>query len=175
MIFKQQSSKIKQRRKYKMSTDTKLYTSSFWGIENIKSILHTRLKVTEFKLKSNHEFAPGYFIINFHYNNEYCKMNIFLSASTPIGPAILLSMAANSKNIEILKTIAETIGGYFEENDCKETGTMINGKLCREDGLQYHLIEAIINGETNGESIPELNDSVKKWQKRVNSYSTETL
>ena len=146
-----------------MGIDTRLLIGSKWSLKDVQDVLeyHQGIKT---EIKSEVAISPNYFrlicengrMINCHYNTF-----------TPLGPAFLLSMASNPEGIVMLKGIAEVIGGYLNKEDTNEEYEFYTGMLYDEDGLSYHLKNAIIHNElADNDDLGGLLSSITAWNKK---------
>jgi len=151
-----------------MSISTHLFIGNRWTIEDIaKTIQSVRKEQIEkdgkgFKVESCHRTAIGMFQFFF----EGRMMFVHSGSETPLGRFTLLSLGGNNHAIEIMESIANVLGGLLEKNDCDGQLEFIRGKLCDDDGLQYHLKYAIIYNDLEYDDIEGLRESVDKWNKR---------
>lgn len=100
-----------------MGVDSHLYVSKRWNVSDIRDILTKRmgLKVTT----RFHDFALDYVILHFEVEEgEYRSLNVHSDTNVGGFPAMLLSFRSNEQGIKILRKIAETTGGIFQEEDC---------------------------------------------------------
>jgi len=151
-----------------MSQSTFLYLDgNRWGLKDIINIIKNKIvkneKCKELNLKYKN---PDFYTIEFYYKNIKIFGYIHVKVDTPLGKLMLLDFCYSKKSIEIMKIIAETIGGLLQPNDCEENNMeFIYGKLNEEDGLSYFLKYAVICNNNNGNDINNLKESIDIWKK----------
>jgi hypothetical protein len=159
-----------------MGVDTILYVNGSTEIEDIVTILIKHLSCTDVEVRANTDVNPGYFNIFFTTSKDNKRMlHLWTNSQTPIGPAMYLSFGADKEGQDVLRTIAEILGGLFCPNDCAENYIMYRGKFWKEDGLAYHLRYAVLNNTASGDDMYELNDSIRKWNDRIGPCANRTI
>ena len=148
-----------------MSTSTTLLLNNQWSIESIETIIEKRLGLKIINTKPNTGFSFSSFTLQLLFNTDIKKISIHLNSNTPLGTATQLIMSQDNENI--LKSIAAILGGYLVTNNNEETGQMFKGLLDSNDNLQHFLNHSVIDGKSNGNSIPELNEYIKKWKRET--------
>lgn len=100
-----------------MGVDTKLYISTVWTIQDIKDVIEKRFSVPV-KL-AFHEFAPEYITMEFQLPDSENPRLLHVHTNSFVGglPAVNLGFRSNEEGHKILKTLAKTFGGLFQEND----------------------------------------------------------
>jgi hypothetical protein len=109
----------------------------------------------------------GYFNFFFKVGNEDRMMHVHTQTETPLGRCTLLSLNHYGKAVEIMRSIADVLGGILEETDCNGNMEMIMGKIYDGDALQYFLKYAIINDGIDADDLEGLKESIEKWHKRM--------
>jgi len=151
-----------------MSVVTFLYLSSSWCLEDIITVIkkHLGYKV---EIKCCVETSPrmfDFYLTKDGHSNIY--MTVFVNGWSPLGPTTQLRLGANDEGKQIMKDIAEVLGGLIHWEDCDDNYELIDGLFNPEDGLPYFLKYAIINNEmVNVSDLKGLNKSIIKWEKRV--------
>jgi hypothetical protein len=148
-----------------MGVDTKLYVNSRWQLEDIVHIIKS--KYGEVTIKSNHDFSIGYF--NLFFGKR--MMHVFCNTATPLGAATLLSLGCDDEAHEILKSIAERIGGAFIDNDVDDKCELINGNMWEENALPYFLKYAIVHDGIDPDDTNALVKSRADWQARIDEHN----
>ena len=77
-----------------MGTSTKLYVSSRWELEDIKTIIENRFDV-KIKVKDCSKTSIGMFQFVFKVGDNYRSMAVFVNHSTPLGVVTYLSLGHN--------------------------------------------------------------------------------
>ncbi len=145
-----------------MGVDTHLYLNTRWGLDDILDVIE-RTQGEKPKIRSHHDFAPGYFSLDFKGHS----LNVFTQSQLPTGTVTYLSFSSNPKGIKILRDIANTLGGILMESDSDGKCEVIEGNMWEEDGLAYFLKYAIVHDGIDPNDIKALADSKQKWHKRV--------
>jgi hypothetical protein len=101
------------------------------------------------------EFRADGFTFARQRRNPYIHMD----AGTPLGKAILLSVRSNPPAIAFLRAVGEITGGILEESDAEGKCEFLSGKLDEENGLAYHLKDAVLSGLCDGERIDQMNEA----------------
>jgi hypothetical protein len=148
-----------------MSVDTNLYVGNRWELNDIKHIIEREYKTTV-RVESNHTTSMGYFNFFFKAGNEERMMHVHTQTETPLGRCTLLSLNHWGKAVEIMRTIADVLGGILEENDCNGNMEMVMGKIYDGDALQYFLKYAVIHDGIEADDIQGLKKSIEKWHKK---------
>ena len=142
-----------------MGVCTKLYISNRFTLEDIKTVIENHI-CKKVKVESCHKTSLGMYTFNF---KERC-MYVFTDGGIP--NHYCLSLGHNEEAIEIMKTIANVLGGLFEESDCEGKLEEIQGMFSEADGLSYFLKYAILHNELlNENDLVGLNESIHKWHK----------
>lgn len=155
-----------------MGVDAKLYLNSVWGLGEIKTVLEKHFEFENITIRSNHDFAPGYFNMTFNTPKNQIMFHVHLNSETPLGSATQISL--NNESIKILTKIAEIFGGFLIPKDYEDKGEMFYGQLWREDGLQYFLIDSVLNNEHDN-TVSGLNNSIKRWEKEVGQNTHKSM
>lgn len=100
-----------------MGVDTKLYIGHSWRIQDVKEVIEKRFSVPV-KVEC-HEWAPEYVSLVFTMPGSENARTLHVFTDTTVGgiPALQLNFRANEEGHEILKTLAKTFGGLFQEYD----------------------------------------------------------
>lgn len=103
-----------------MGVDTRLYINNSWSVEDIKDVIGKRFEVPV-TLKF-HDWSPDYIqmILTLPGTKEARALNIFTKNAIGGLPATLLSLHHDSYSIGFLRVLAETFGGFFQEQDYEE-------------------------------------------------------
>lgn len=150
-----------------MGEDTKLLISNRWVLDEVKTVIEKYLK-TEVKVKSCHITSIGMFKFNFKVNNHARTMYVHSNYNTPIGTGTYLSLGHNDEAVNIMRTIANVLGGFLLENDCDGDYEHIKGMFSENNGLSYLFKYAVLNNELKDENdLVGLNKSIHQWHKRV--------
>lgn len=98
-----------------MGVDTRLYINNRWNINDIKDVIEDRFNT---KVKINfHEFAPDYITLEFKAFDEDRMLHVHRDTEIAGFKATKLDFRSNDNGHKILRTLAETFGGLFNEND----------------------------------------------------------
>ncbi|MFA5937401.1 MAG: hypothetical protein WC822_06025 [Candidatus Paceibacterota bacterium] len=151
-----------------MGVDTKVYLNTRWNLDNIKTIIE-RTQNTKVEIESNHSFAPGYFTFTLPEKKRIIHVHSY--TTTPLGTATLLSMRSDEEGKQILKGIAEVVGGMFMDNDVDGKCDFIMGALTDEDGLGYFVKYALVHNGIDNHDIKGLLKSMNDWYDRCDSES----
>ena len=116
-----------------MSVSTHLYVSHRYGVEDVKTVLEKHLHATDVKIKS--AVAPQMFRVTFKINDSNQQIYCHTDGHLPTGPCMLLSLGCNQEAIDIMRGIADVLGGIL--SDCEEKLEIIQGDLWEENGLLY--------------------------------------
>ena len=163
-----------------MGTSTKLYVSSRWQIEDIKTIIENKFKV-EVTVKDCVEISIGMFQFMFTFKQQNRMMSIFSNSETPLGSAIQLNMSYNDDSIIIMETIAGILGGIIQKRDYEETYMMIPGKFIESNALPYFFKRAMLLDKMEDENdlvglnkyIHEWYDEIKTSRNKMNLFKLE--
>ena len=176
-----------------MSQTTKLYISKQYDLRDIKDVMENHLDLKEqsrrkkgigkkyyiekFKIEVAPTFDVGYIIFNFIYNGKHRCMSVFDGTDLAIKGFYELHLGYNDDGIEIMRTIANVLGGLLEENDCDDKGIEdIRGKLNEHNGLPYFLKYAIIhNTLKNVNDMQEFNEAIHKWYYEFKSAKKDEM
>lgn len=151
-----------------MGVDTHLLINSKWRPDDIATILKKHFGKKEVKVNPS-SIPADLMTITFEsdlYNYGRC-MYFHNHVMTPIGSCCMLSLGYDKEAVTIMKRIANVIGGILEERDSDGKMELFDGKLTEEDSLPYFIRYSILNNECNGDSIAELNQSIKEWINNV--------
>lgn len=100
-----------------MGVDTRLFINKSWTIEDIKEVIQKRFSVP---VKLNfHDWAPDYITMEFQLPKAENARLLHIHTNSFVGglPAINIGFRSNPEGHEILKTLAKTFGGLFQEAD----------------------------------------------------------
>ena len=137
-----------------MSVSTHLYVSHRYGVEDVKTVLEKHLHATDVKIKSA-DVAPQMFVMTFKINDSNRQMYCHTDSHLPTGSCMLLSLGHNQEAIDIMRGIADVLGGILEERDCEGKLEVIEGDLWEDNGLPYFIKWATINGKMSKGTIRE--------------------
>ena len=155
-----------------MSIGTELLINSKWQLRDIIDLLESKYGAEIIKVNQLSSDCPSSSFITFKIEGfEYTRqMHFYTQNYSPIGLCTLLSLGADNESCTLLKGIGEIIGGIYTENDCEENNyEIIRGMLWEEDGLLFHLRNAIANNEMkSGDDLDGLIKSTAKWNKEHN-------
>jgi hypothetical protein len=100
-----------------MGVDTKLYIGRQWSLEDIKDVIEKRFSVPVTFVF--HDFAPDYVSMKFKLTHREYERELHVHTHTFVGglPAIGLGFRSNPESTEVLRTLAKTFGGLFQEED----------------------------------------------------------
>lgn len=143
-----------------MGVDTRLYINPKWEVKDIKEVIEKRFKTTA---KVNfHDFAPDYMTIQFKIPDGQYERLLHVHTKTEVGglPAILLDFRSNEEGIAILKKLAETFGGLFNEADTDDIFESYDPPAKSE--AEFLLDEAIKEDPENGRNIEKLINFLRK-------------
>ncbi len=155
-----------------MGSDTRLYVSSEWELNEIKQVIETRFD-TKVKVKDCSKTSIGMFWFSFKTAKANRLMSIFTNTKTPIGNVTQLGLGTDEESIHIMTKIAKVLGGMLQENDCGDSSEtrlqQFQGLFSEQNGISYFYKHAILSGDiTNENDLVGLNESIHKWYKRVN-------
>lgn len=145
-----------------MGTDTGLYLSNRWDIEDVMAVIENHLDV---KPELRHTSMPTYNLLVFEYQGETRQLNIHTSCDTPLGKFMQINLGKWGKCDEIITTIAEVLGGLYFEQDTDGKFEFIDGRLSENDKLSYHLKHAVI--EDKAETLLDVAKSIRKWNAKI--------
>lgn len=152
-----------------MSIDTGLYLSNRWDLDDLKDVIENHLDC-EVEIKSTTDNMPNYHLFNFTYKNEARNMNVHSGTLTPLGRFTLITLKQTYGHAnEILKAIAEVLGGLYYDNDSDMNLEWIEGKLNENNALSYHLKHAIT--ENKAETLLDIAKSIRKWNTKMIKHS----
>jgi len=156
-----------------MGTDTKLYISQKYELDDIKTVIEKYLKV-KVNVKSCHTTAIGMF--SFHFKYKTNRM-MYVHQSCERAGYFLLSLGCNEEAIEIMTKIAEVMGGMVDEDDCdSKSDVEYDGMLSGCNGLSYFLKYAALNNELENENdLVGLNTSIHKWHEGMTNGSKNKM
>lgn len=103
-----------------MSVDTRLYISHRWNVKDICDVITLRFGV-ETAIKFN-DWAPDYMTVHFRLPDSETGRMLHVHTDSMIGgfKAIQVGFRSNPEDHKILKTLAKTFGGLFQESDTTE-------------------------------------------------------
>jgi len=155
-----------------MSVKTELYISNRFSIYDIKNVIESHLDA---EVKIDQTGIPDLLEFYFTLKGDTRLMSVHINADAIIGKATLLRLGSNEEGKEIMLTIAKVTGGLYVPEDTSDDCQMIRGMLSDEDGLPYFIKDAIIhNNMTDNHDLRGLNESIKKWQAKMNRVSVDT-
>jgi hypothetical protein len=156
-----------------MGTDTHLYLSTEWQIDDIVNVLHnvTGAEVTV-EPSTN---QPNCYSIDL--KGDKINRSIFCITPTrcPVGNCTWMSLRSNDEGIKIFRDVAEVLGGILQPADTTEDCEMVSGKVDVEDGLPYFLRYAIVHDNIEPDDLQGLIDSIKRWYDETDSCSKNEL
>lgn len=136
-----------------MGADRKLFISSSWEPEDIKELLSTLPEVTKLKIIDTH--TPSYVILSFIWDGpkekENRQMNFHFNAKQAGFRGNLITLGLYGSSDVILTTIAERLGGYYEENDCESK--IVAYDYPAEGNLEYMLRYSVLRGKCDGQDL----------------------
>jgi len=147
-----------------MSVNTHLYVSHRYDVDDVKTVLEKHLHATDCKVETYNnipQMVSLHFKINDHDRHMFCHTHSHL----PTGPCMLLSLGYNQEAIDIMRGIADVLGGIL--SDCEEKLEIIQGDLWEENGLPYFVKWATINGKMSKGTIRELNEAIREWSNTI--------
>lgn len=151
-----------------MGADRKLFISSTWEPEEIKELLETLPEVKNPKIVTTH--TPSYVILAFQYEGangiEERQMNFHFSTKRAGFTGNLLSLGIFGSSDKILTTIADRIGGFYEENDCSDKG-LVAYEYNADHNLGFMLKNAVLRGKCDGDNI---DDFIKDYKEVTASW-----
>jgi len=136
-----------------MGVDTDGYINASFSIENIRTFVQrtTGLKEKEITIESRLEAHSTMFYVHLSPDtNEHRVITIFLASDTPLGPATHISMHSDDFGRQTICEIVEFFGGWFREADSTEKWKLYRGEFWNEEGLQYFVRIATIDGKIDG-------------------------
>ena len=145
-----------------MGVDTKLYLSTRWEADDIKTVLE-RTSGETVTVRSNHGIAVGFY--SFDVGNR--SIWVHLNYHTAVGPLTMLAMRADEESHLLLRRVALTLGGLFMRYDSDEQCELIEGAMNEHDGLPYFVKYAIVNDGIDPRDIDALAESKKRWHEHV--------
>jgi len=103
-----------------MGVDTKLYINRDWTVQDVRDVLKNRLGIETKTIF--HDWAPDYVVLRFPSKYEKCDRLLHVHTKTHVAgfPAMGLDFRSNPEGIGILRVLAETFGGLFQEQDVTE-------------------------------------------------------
>ncbi len=149
-----------------MGEDTHLYVGHRWGADDIKAVIE-RTQATKVEVQSHHDIGIGYFDFTFSVGKNSRRMHVHTDASLPTGPATLLSLGANPQAVEIMRAIANCLGGILEPSDSSGDCQVIDGSFTDEDGLQYFLKYALVHDGVEHDDEQGFSESMAAWRKEM--------
>ena len=150
-----------------MGVDTGLYLSNRWDLDDLKNVIENHLGCPV-KIESTLASFPNYQVFNFTYKGEQRSLNVHSATMTPLGRFTLITLKQTFGHAnEILKSIAEVLGGLYYDNDYDGDMQWIEGKLSEEDKLSYHIKHAII--EDKAETLKDVAVSIRNWNAEIKS------
>jgi hypothetical protein len=141
-----------------MGTDTGLYLSNRWDIEDVMAVIENHLGV---KPELRQTGMPSYNLLVFEYQGEKRQLNVHYSCNTPLGKFTQINLGKWGKCDEIITTIGEVLGGLYFDNDSDGKFEFIDGKLNEDSNLSFHVKNAII--ENKAETLLDVAMSIRKW------------
>jgi hypothetical protein len=159
-----------------MGVDARLYVSSKWKLDDIKTVIESYLRF-KVKIESNHKISPGFFYFHLMRDKkEKRTIAVFMNCNTALGTVTYLSLRSDNEAIGILKKIAEVLGGHLNKQDFDDMFDEIPGMFDKDDGLPYFYKYAVLHNEMlNDNDLKGLNESIKKWQKKYKSKTVLTF
>lgn len=147
-----------------MGVDTRLYISREWGIQDVVDVLCKRFDIrAEIEF---HAFAPEYITLNFEVpsNGRQRSLHIFLNSNVGGFPAINLNFHSDPEGQEILKILAKTFGGLFQETDCYNDFEVF--RKPGEENIDFVVREGIKHDPTLGDKCEEMAKYIaeEKWK-----------
>ncbi len=143
-----------------MGQSCNLYLNPKWDDMTIKDVVE-RVSGQKAKWQPTGQAGFDYLI------GDDFQIAVFWNSKTPIGSFINLSRG--SQGADLLKKVAEVLGGLLEASDYDGKMEMIDGKTSEENALPYFVNYAIARDDANPNSIPDLIESIKKWEREVSS------
>ncbi len=143
-----------------MSQSCNLYLNPKWDGMTIKDVVE---RVANVKAEWKPTGQAGYDVL---VGGDF-NISVFWNSRTSIGTFTHLSRGANG--VELLRKVAEILGGLLEENDYDGKLEFIDGDTCEGNGLPYFVNYAIARDGADPRSIPDLIESINKWKKNISS------
>ena len=177
-----------------MSVDTKLYIESKWELNDVKEILESHFDLVE-KRRSEKVFnkrvvrkfkveiepskgQPNCYNMYFEIKGSKQgprRMFVITNTHSPIGPATWFSLGHNEESIQIMRKIADVLGGAVIENDCECDVDFVDGSLHDGDGLAYFIKYALIHNEMkNNDDLAGLIHSIHNWEERIAKHQSSS-
>lgn len=151
-----------------MGADRKLFINSSWEPEDIKELLETLPEVSGLQIINSH--TPSYVILTFAYDGangkEERQMNFHYSSKRAGFTGNLITLGIFGSSDTILTTIADRIGGFYEENDCSDKG-FVAYDFNVDHNLGFMLRNAVLRGKCDGDNIE---DFVKDYKEVTASW-----
>jgi len=158
-----------------MGVDTRLYISVDYRLEDIAAVLEA-IGCSNIRVQHPIDGAAGLDYLILYLTgptNTERTLHVHSHSPTPLGRATLLSLRSNYDGIELLRKVAEIMGGLLQLEDSVEQYEWYDGELTPDDGLTYHLRYAVLHDGLKATSrdtrgvIQELSKSVERWNKEV--------
>lgn len=150
-----------------MGVDTKLYISNRWNVKDIRDVISLRFGVkTEIKF---HDYAPDYMTIHFKLPEAENARMLNVHTDSMVGgfKAIQLNFRSNPEGCKVLKTLAKTFGGLFQESDT--TDDFIEFRTPSNGDADFILNEALKHDPKLGRDSKKLGQFVltEGWNKDI--------
>jgi hypothetical protein len=152
-----------------MGLDRRLFISNTWEPEDIKELLCTLPEVSECKFIDTH--TPSYIIISFKYDgnvkDEHRQMSFHYNSKEGGFRGHLLTLGASGSAEQILKAIAERIGGFYNHQDCDNNYELFH--YAAESSLEFMVRHSVLRGKCDGRDFDEFAKDYKaetaSWEK----------
>ena len=146
-----------------MGIDTRLLISSRWELDDVRTVLK---KYLDCDTTLEYCDASRSFKMAIDGNGIDRRIFILTNRRTPLGSNTYMSMRSDPQSIKIMRTIADVLGGYLNEEDTNDYYEEIDGMFYDERGLPYFLEYAILNKDLKDvNDLVGLNKSIHDWQK----------
>lgn len=144
-----------------MSVDTKLFINPRWGAEDVGDVIKKRLKTT---ISYQSTTFPDYVRIHFELNGEKRGMNVHGRSELGGFPSVQLSMRSDDDSTGLMKLLAETFGGFFQEAD--GDSTFEEYQMPGQGDIRFVIDEALKDDPENIKNNDRLIDWIKneKWK-----------
>lgn len=140
-----------------MGVDTRLFISDRWDIADVRNLIAKRFDT---KVVTNfHDFAPNYVTLSFTAKGVDRMLHVHTNYEMSGFKGTLLDFRANEHGIETLRTLAETLGGWFSEADTDDVFEAY--RMPGSGNNEYLLKESIIESPEHGDNKEKLIDFLK--------------
>ena len=151
-----------------MGLDRRLFISNRWDVEDVKDTLES-LFDTKVKYVPTH--SPDYTTLNFSVGEDQRSMSVFTGYEVGGFKGVLLSLGAGGKSDEILRAVAERLGGFYNEQDCDSN--FVEYSYNASGSLEYLLKDAVKTGATDGRNSEAFREYLKKSEEESKRSAEE--